>query len=160
MGLIKSLEHAGLTVTDLDRSVRWYQEMFGCEIVEVLTWPPNGRRAVYLSLGDQGSMLELFERAGTHKAYAPDQEMARYEHICLIVDDVHQAYEALSAKGAQFAVTPRPAKRHARLAVLVDPDGFRIELLERVSDEEHARITAEANAAATTASATAGAARR
>ena len=148
MGLVRSLEHAGLTVTDLDRSVAWYREMFGCEIVEELHWPENGNRAVYLSLGDHGSMLELFHRAGTHKAYAPDREMARYEHICLIVDDVHKAYEELSAKGARFVTTPKPAKRRARLAVLVDPDGFRIEILERVSAEEHARITAAAAAAA------------
>jgi len=153
MGLVKALEHAGLTVTDLDRSVAWYREMFGCEIVEELHWPENGNRAVYLSLGDQGSMLELFHRAGTHKGYDPDKAMARYEHVCLIVEDVHAAYAALSAKGARLVTAPKPAKRRARLAVLVDPDGFRIELLERVSAEEHARITAAARAGSTGAAA-------
>src|SRR5690348_14074130 len=101
MGLVRALEHAGLTVTDLERSVAFYKEMFGCEIVEELHWPDTGNRAVYLSLGDQGSMLELFHRAGTRKAYDPDKEMARYEHICVIVEDVDKAYAELSAKGAK-----------------------------------------------------------
>ena len=143
MGMVKALEHAGLTVTDLDRSVRWYREMFGCEIVEELTWPENGNRAVYLSLGDHGSMLELFHRAGTHKAYDPDREMARYEHVCLIVEDLDKAFADLSAKGARFVTPPKPAKRRARLAVLVDPDGFRIEILQPVSAAAHAQLTAE-----------------
>jgi lactoylglutathione lyase len=144
MGLIKALEHAGLTVTDLDRSVTWYREMLGCEIVEELYWPENGNKAVYLSLGDQGGLLELFHRAGTHKAYDPDREMARYEHICVHVEDIDAAYRELSAKGATFAVTPKPAKRHARLCVIVDPDGFKIELLQPLSAAEHARVVSEA----------------
>lgn len=144
MGLIKALEHAGLTVTDLRRSVGWYQEMFGCEVVEELYWPENGNRAVYLSLGEDGSLLELFERAGTTKAYDPDKTMARYEHICVHVADVDAAYEALKAKGATFAVAPKMAKRHARLCVVIDPDGFRIELLQPLPAEVHARMVAEA----------------
>ena len=144
MGIVKRLEHAGLTVTDLDASVAWYRKMFGCEIVEELHWPENGNRAVYLSLGDEGSLLELFHRAGTHKAYAPDREMARYEHICVHVDDVDAAYAELVAKGVKVATAPKPAKRHARLCVVIDPDGFRIELLQPLSAEAHARMVREA----------------
>jgi lactoylglutathione lyase len=149
--LIKGLEHAGLTVTDLDRSIAWYREMLGCQIVEELYWPESGNKAVYLSLGDQGNLLELFHRPGppaTTKAYAPDQTMARYEHICVHVEDVDAAYEELKAKGARFAVTPKPAKRHARLCVVVDPDGFRIELLQPLSAEAHARMVQDAQLAA------------
>ncbi|CAA9229032.1 MAG: hypothetical protein AVDCRST_MAG77-898 [uncultured Chloroflexi bacterium] len=144
MGLVKALEHAGLTVTNLEESVAWYRKMLGCEIVEELHWPENGNRAVYLSLGHQGGLLELFHRAGTHKSYDPDKEMARYEHICVHVEDIDAAYQELAAKGAKFAVAPKPAKRHARLCVIVDPDGFKIELLQPLSAEEHARVVREA----------------
>ncbi|HEU5316944.1 MAG TPA: VOC family protein [Chloroflexota bacterium] len=143
MGLVKRLEHAGLTVTDLERSVEWYRTMFGCQIVEELHWPENGNRAVYLSLGDEGSLLELFHRSGTRKPYDPDREMARYEHICVHVDDVDAAYAELVAKGARVATAPKPAKRHARLCVVIDPDGFRIELLQPLSPEAHARMVRE-----------------
>ena len=36
MGLIKRLEHAGLTVADLERSIAWYREMLGCQVVQEL----------------------------------------------------------------------------------------------------------------------------
>jgi catechol 2,3-dioxygenase-like lactoylglutathione lyase family enzyme len=148
VGLVKALEHAGLTVTNLDKSVEWYRTMFGCEIVEELYWPENGNKAVYLSLGEKGSLLELFGRAGTEKAYDPDRTMARYEHVCLIVEDLDKAYAELSSKGAKFITTPKPAKRKARLAVLVDPDGFKIEILQPLSAEAHAKAVADFAAAA------------
>ena len=144
MAFVKRLEHTGLTVTNLEASVAWYREMLGCEIVEELYWPENGNKAVYLSLGDEGSLLELFHRAGTTKAYDPDKQMARYEHICVHVDDVDAAYAELVAKGAKVGTAPKPAKRHARLCIVIDPDGFRIELLQPLTAEAHARMVKEA----------------
>lgn len=148
MGLIKALEHTGLTVTDLERSVAWYKRMFGCEVVQELHWPERNQRAIYLSLGEQGQLLELFGRPGVHKAYDPDKEMVSYQHICLHVADVDAAYAELTAKGATFSVMPKPAKRHARLCVMVDPDGFKIELLQPLSAEAHAKMVAQAEATA------------
>jgi len=142
MGFVKRLEHAGLTVTNLDASVEWYRKMFGCEIVEKLNRPENGNRAIYLSLGEEGGLLELFHRDGTAKSDDPDKHMARYEHICVHVDDVDAAYAELVAKGAKVATAPEPGKRHARLCVVIDPDGFRIELLQPLSAEVHARMVA------------------
>ena len=146
MAKIKRLEHAGLTVTDLERSIAWYKEMFGCEVVQELYWPERDTRAVYLSLGEEGALLELFSRPGVHKAYEPDPEMVSYQHICVHVEDVDAAYAELSAKGVQFAVTPKPAKRNARLCVVGDPDGFKIELLQPLSAEAHAKMVADAAA--------------
>ena len=144
MAFVKRLEHAGLTVTNLDASVAWYREMLGCEIVEELHWPENGNRAIYLSLGEEGGLLELFHRNGTTKVYDPDRQMARYEHICVHVDDVDAAYAELVAKGAKVATAPKPGKRRARLCVVIDPDGFRIELLQPLSAEVHERMVKEA----------------
>jgi catechol 2,3-dioxygenase-like lactoylglutathione lyase family enzyme len=140
MGEILRLEHAGLTVTDLDASVAWYRRMFGCEVVQELHWPETGVRATYVSLGKDGSLLELFSRPGTVKAFAPDPEMARYEHICVQVADIDAAFAELEAKGANVAFAPRLAKRHGRIAMVIDPDGFRIELLQVLTAERHAEL--------------------
>ena len=100
MAEILRLEHAGLTVTNLDDSVTWYGRMFGCEVVQELHWPETGVRATYLSLGKDGSLLELFSRPGTRRAFDPDPEMARYEHICVEVADLDAAFADLETKGA------------------------------------------------------------
>ncbi len=144
MAEILRLEHAGLTVTDLDASVAWYRRMFGCEVVQELHWPETGVRATYISLGKDGSLLELFSRPGTVHAFAPDEEMARYEHICVEVADIDAAFADLEAKGANIAFAPRLAKRHGRIAMVIDPDGFRIELLEVLSAARHAELVTAA----------------
>lgn len=141
MAAIVRLEHAGLTVTDLDASVAWYGRMFGCEVVEELHWPETGVRATYVSLGQDGSLLELFHRPGTVRPYDPDPAAARYEHVCVQVDDLDAAFADLEAKGAHVAFRPRLAKRHGRIAMVIDPDGFRIELLEVLSAERHAELS-------------------
>lgn len=140
MATVLRLEHAGLTVTNLAASVAWYQTMFDCQIVQELHWPDTMVRATYISLGQEGSLLELFERPGTHKAYDPDPEMARYEHICVQVDDIDAAHADLVAKGASIAFGPRLAKRHGRIAMVIDPDGYRVELLEVLTPERHAEL--------------------
>ena len=144
MAEILRLEHAGLTVVDLDASVAWYQRMFGCEVVQELHWPETGVRATYISLGKDGSLLELFSRPGTVHAFAPDAEMARYEHICVEVADIDAAFADLEAKGANVAFAPRLAKRHGRIAMVIDPDGFRIELLQVLTAERHAELVRDA----------------
>ena len=144
MAEILRLEHAGLTVVDLDASVAWYQRMFGCEVVQELHWPETGVRATYLSLGKDGSLLELFSRPGTVPAFAPDAEMARYEHICVEVADIDAAFADLEAKGANVAFAPRLAKRHGRIAMVIDPDGFRIELLQVLTADRHAELVRDA----------------
>jgi catechol 2,3-dioxygenase-like lactoylglutathione lyase family enzyme len=141
MAEILRLEHAGLTVTDLDASVAWYQRMFGCEVVQELHWPETGVRATYISLGKHGSLLELFSRPGTVHAFAPTPEMARYEHICVEVADIDVAFADLEAKGANVAFAPRLAKRNGRIAMIIDPDGFRIELLEVLTPDQHAELS-------------------
>ena len=144
MAEILRLEHAGLTVTNLDDSVTWYGRMFGCEVVQELHWPETGVRATYLSLGKDGSLLELFSRPGTTRAFDPDPEMARYEHICVEVADLDAAFADLETKGATVAFAPRLAKRHGRIAMVIDPDGFRIELLQFLTADRHAELVRDA----------------
>jgi hypothetical protein len=38
------------------------------------------------------------------------------------------------------AFAPRLAKRHGRIAMVIDPDGFRIELLQVLTAERHAEL--------------------
>lgn len=140
MATIARLEHAGLTVTNLEESVAWYRRMFGCDIVQELHWPDTGVRATYISLGQDGSLLELFHRPGTTRGFSPDPDSARYEHICVQVEDLDEAFADLQSKGAEIAFAPRLAKRHGRIAMVIDPDGFRIELLEVLTPERHAEL--------------------
>ena len=143
LGIVQRLEHVGLTVTDVERTVKWYSTMFGSRRVQEMNWPETGVRGVYITLGDDGSQLEIFQKPGTHKHLEPDLEMARYEHFCVQVEDIHATFADLEAKGAEIAFRPRLAKRHGYVAMVVDPDGIRIELLQILSPERHAELVRE-----------------
>ena len=140
MAIIQRLEHVGLTVTDVDASVAWYARMFDSQVVQELSWPETRVRAVYVTLGQDGSLLELFQRPGADRAHDPDPSMAKYEHLCVQVSDLDAAFADLESKGVQVAFGPRLAKRHGRIAMVIDPDGFRIELLEVLTPERHAEL--------------------
>ena len=143
LGIVQRLEHVGLTVTDVERTVAWYATMFGSRRVQEMNWPETGVRGVYVTLGDDGSQLEIFQKPGTHKHLEPDLEMARYEHFCIQVEDIRATFADLEAKGAEIAFRPRLAKRHGYVAMVVDPDGIRIELLQILSPERHAELVRE-----------------
>jgi catechol 2,3-dioxygenase-like lactoylglutathione lyase family enzyme len=72
------INHVSISAPDLERSVRFYTEVFGMERVPAPRF--RGQTVVWLRVGDQ--QLHLFQREG-----AP-----RYHHFGLDVDDFEAAY--------------------------------------------------------------------
>ena len=69
----RSFSHAGITVSDFNRAVRFYSDVFGCPLVGVADTPPDRVRGFFGVAGDQpsckigwirvpgGGVLEIFE---------------------------------------------------------------------------------------------------
>lgn len=133
-----SWNHVGHSVSDLDRSIAFYRDVFGFAERNRLQIPdgiaskllrvpePVGLTAVYLTLGDAVLELLHFER--------PDNEPARERpftepgltHVSLTVDDVAATCERVRANGGEVLVDTDMGG----FAILVrDPDGQVIELL-------------------------------
>jgi catechol 2,3-dioxygenase-like lactoylglutathione lyase family enzyme len=132
------VHHAALTVSDLERSIAFY-ERFGFEVerrvanagpeAERVTQVPDARLAIaLLTLGS--FRLELIE-------YTPSgsQERRRNNdlgsaHICLQVRDIDATYERLCSEGITFNSQPQKHPSGASLAYFKDLDGITVELLE------------------------------
>jgi lactoylglutathione lyase len=55
-------------------------------------------------------------------------------HLCIETSDVHKAFEALTAQGAEIISPPGPMSHGTRiLAFLKDPDGYVVELNETIN---------------------------
>lgn len=127
------LIHSMLRVLEEERSVRFYKETLCLHVVEKLVF--DTFTLVYLAGEDGPFELELTINHGRTEPY--DLGTA-YGHLAVSVADAQAEYDRLSAAG--YPVTPVKTMTHgngenARVVgtffFLTDPDGYRIEVLER-----------------------------
>ncbi len=139
--------HIGITVTDLERSARFWSALLDVTHgpVEQLRGPQLGRLAGYDSAHVDRCWLTL--PGGLHlellQYLEPDAE--RYEpgtahpgnvHVCLTVDDMESAHAHATACGAVpvtdggWIEVPTGPRAGTRIGYLHDPDGVTLELLQ------------------------------
>ena len=130
-----ALDHAGLSVADLDRAVGFYGRAFGFES-EFAFDLPHEIRGVMLRL-PSGGRLELFARpdsSGGLRADSPLEALVTRGsgHVALDTADIDGAYALALEAGAAERVSPRPSPEPGvRFAFLADPEGNLVELVER-----------------------------
>ncbi len=142
---MREIGHIGLSVTDLDRSVRFWVDALGLEevvnqgfegaVYETVLNLPGARGRVVL-LAKPGLELELFEFAHpTPRAPRADQRVSDLgiTHFCVEVDDIEQEYERLAALGVEFHCPPVDFGGLAKATYALDPDGNVFELREVTS---------------------------
>lgn len=128
------LDHAGLSVADLDAAIGFYGRAFGLE-VELAFDLPGGIRGVMLR--SDGGRIELFERPGSVEGLRADDPIAAlatqgYGHVALSAPDIDAPFERALSAGATPKVTPRPSPEPGvRFAFVADPEGNLVELVER-----------------------------
>ena len=120
------LIHTCYRITDPERSVAFY-EALGFEKRREL---PIRDEAVniFLGLPGDGDRLEL-----THNFGVDSYELGTgYGHIALTVDDLDETLARLSEQGIEPERPPYTVREGgARLTFVRDPDGYRVELIER-----------------------------
>jgi len=111
------LDHLGFIVGDLERSMAFYQKLFGFEAVKRFKFGENN--IVLLDIGD--GYLELIQTAEGPVPPAGS-------HIALLEPDFDQKVKALEEMGLEIRLVP--GLDGDRLCFFQDPDGHMIELTE------------------------------
>jgi lactoylglutathione lyase len=122
--------HTMLRVGDLDRAVKFYEDMFGMK--EIRRWDaPAGRFTnAFVGFGSEetDTVLEFTYNYGV-ETY---EIGTAYGHIAIGVPDVYATCVRLRAAGAKITREPGPVKHGTTvIAFLEDPDGYKIELVQR-----------------------------
>lgn len=146
MGAIIRPHHTGLQVQDLQRSLAFYRDLLGFEMVfawnpqapyigELVGYPDVDLHAAILRLPNSDVFLELLEYRGVERTPV-DTRTANpgTAHTAYFVDDLDSLYADLVANGAASVsapVTPTIGPNEGGRAVyLIDPDGIRVELIQ------------------------------
>jgi lactoylglutathione lyase len=121
------LIHTCYRVLDLERSVGFYEKL-GFEELRRL---PIGDDAtnVFMGLAGDGPRLELTFNHGRTEPY---EIGTGYGHIAITTGDLDATLERLAAEGIEPEKPPYQARKGgSRICFVRDPDGYRIELIER-----------------------------
>ena len=138
--------HTGVTVSSLDRSLAFYRDLLGFEIVGTRTArepyiqrlvdaPGATLQIALLRVPGSPHLLELLEYVGVERreAAARPRDPAA-AHLCLFVRDLAGLYSRLQAAGRAVLSEPQTATagRNAGASIVYvrDPDGFWVELME------------------------------
>ena len=147
MAQITGFFHGGITVSDMDRSLRFYHEGLGLEILfdrvldgpylpVVLNLEFTSIRAAYLIIPG-GGYVELLQYNGieTFPAQSRPCDFGA-GHLCLYVDDVEAMHAHLvsmgyHARSEQVVDITQGPNAGARSCYMADPDGYSIELFQK-----------------------------
>ena len=121
-----SYDHIHLRTQDPMATARWYNEMFGAEIIESVQ--TDGQARIDL---DINGLTIFIARADESATEAPGELHLGLDHFGLLVDDIEEAAADLKAKGAEFSTEPFQLRPGLKIAYVMAPENVRIELLER-----------------------------
>jgi catechol 2,3-dioxygenase-like lactoylglutathione lyase family enzyme len=122
----KAIDHVGLKVADMDKSLAFYCDGLGLKLLRRRERAPGIATAV-LAVGDQE--MNLFSDPG-FAANAADGNPPGLDHFCLEIDSasIDEVIAGLAKVG--IAVAKPPVKRSDGVSLFVsDPDGCRVELI-------------------------------
>ncbi len=125
------LEYFGIRVRNLERSVKFYQDLLGLKEVKRGTQYEIGG-GIWVLLRDEmsGHQLELNwypPESPFDVEYVPGEGL---DHIGFIVDNVDEKYKELVSKGAEPTQVD-PSKTEGWVAYVKDPDGNWIEIFQK-----------------------------
>ena len=143
-----ALHHTGYTVSDLDRSVAFYRDLMGLEVLAqqekqggylaaIVGYPDAHVRMAHLRAPASGHVLELFEYIAP-KGETPERIEPRdvgTAHLCFLVDDLDAVYRRLVDAGVETFVSP-PVLVDTGINTggygiyLRDPDGIVLEIFQ------------------------------
>ena len=148
---IKKVHHHGFTVSDLQRSLKFYRDALGLEVVRInerknlpaydviLGYENVHLHVALLAHPVNEFLLELFQYVHPRSAKRElNNHYVGASHVAFEVDDIDRQYEQLQAHGFTAINPPtdvmRDGKKVARAIYALDPDGISVEMFQEFAN--------------------------
>lgn len=121
--------HTMIRVGNLDKSIKFYTEALGMKVRRKKEYPGGKFTLAFLGYGDEGGHeIELTYNWGKSSYSLGDA----FGHIALKTDDIYGIVEKIKVADGKVTREPGPMKHGTTVIAFVeDPDGYKIELIER-----------------------------
>jgi catechol 2,3-dioxygenase-like lactoylglutathione lyase family enzyme len=138
----RSFSHVGITVSNFNRFVQFYSEVFGCRLVGVADTPPDRVRSFFGVQNEQprckigwvrvpgGAILEIFEFQPQLPSAVIPWNRVGLTHFSFNVRNTRRWYDYLVSKGVECVSTPERSPRGHTFFFARDFDGNLIEMID------------------------------
>ena len=131
--MIKKIEHIGVAVENIEKSVHLFRDLLGIPLEKVYESEAIKTKIAFFPLGD--STIELIEPMNPASPAAKfiQKRGEGIHHICLGVEDVEAALREFAAKGIELLDQKPRRTQDGRLIAFLNPkstNGVLIELME------------------------------
>jgi lactoylglutathione lyase len=124
------LLHTMIRVADLQRSIDFYTGLLGMKLLRKKDYPDGRFTLAFVGYGDESdhAVIEL-----THNWDTKSYDLGNgFGHLAVAVPDAYKACEAVKAKGGKVTREAGPMKHGTTVIAFVeDPDGYKIEFIQR-----------------------------
>jgi len=121
-----------LRVGNLDRALDFYTQVLGMRLLRKADYPDGRFTLAFVGYGDESetAVLEL-----THNWDTAQYEIGTaYGHIAIEVDDAYKACDEIRQRGGAVIREAGPMKHGTTVIAFVqDPDGYKVELIQKKS---------------------------
>lgn len=125
------LLHTMIRVKDLDKSIDFYVNNLEMKLLRRTDFPSGKFTLAFVGYGEEKdtAVIELTHNWDQEKPYDLGDG---FGHLALGVQDIYGICDKLSAQGVNIPRPPGPMKHGSSvIAFIEDPDGYKIELVER-----------------------------
>jgi len=124
--------HTMIRVGDLDRSIRFYTDVLGMQLLRKKDYPDGKFTLAFVGYGPESehAVVELTYNWDTREYNLGNG----FGHIALEVDDAYAACAQIKQLGGKVTREAGPMKHGTTVIAFVeDPDGYKIELIQKSS---------------------------
>jgi len=122
--------HTMLRVIDLERSLAFYISVLGMKLLRRTDYPDGKFTLAFVGFDDEssGAVIELTHNWGIEKYDFGNA----FGHIAIEVEDAYAACEKIKQRGGKVVREAGPMKHGSTvIAFAEDPDGYKIELIQK-----------------------------
>lgn len=123
--------HVMIRVRDLERSIAFYTQHLGMHVLRRNDYPGGRFTLAFVGYGSERdhTVIELTYNWDQEEPY---QIGTGFGHLAIAVPDIYAVCRQMESEGVTITRPPGPMKHGTTvIAFIVDPDGYKIELIER-----------------------------